>query len=172
MKALYDLKEILEDEVKSMTKKGDITPQELENAYKITDILKDIETIKAMKEAGEQGQYSRAYDYARDGGSYDGGYSQRMYYDNQGMNSRDYSQARRGRDGDGDGKYSEDNSYARDRDAMGRYTSRDGGSYGSYDYSRHDNKEQMIAKLNQMMQSAGSDKEREAIRQCISKLEG
>ena len=40
MKALYDLKEILEDEVKNMTKKGDITPQELENAYKIADILK------------------------------------------------------------------------------------------------------------------------------------
>lgn len=167
MKSLYDLKEILEDEVKNMTKKGDITPQELENAYKITDILKDIETIKAMQEAGEQGQYSRAYDYARDGGSYDGNYSQRMYYDG---NSMDYSQARRGRDGDGDGRYSEDGSYRRGRDAMGRYTSRDGGSYD--DYSRHDNKEQMMAKLRQMMQSAGSEKEREAIRQCISKLEG
>lgn len=168
MKALYDLKEILEDEVKNITKKGDITPQELEHAYKIADILKDIETIKAMKEAGEQGKYSQAYDYARDGGSYDGGYSQRMYPMYFDGNSMDYSQARRGRDGDGDGRYSEDNSYRRGRDAMGRYTSRDG---GSYEYSRHGEKEHMIENLNKMMQSAGSEKEREAIRQCISKLE-
>ena len=51
--------------------------------------------------------------------------------------------ARRGRDGDGDGRYSEDGSYRRGRDAMGRYTSRDG-------YSRHDDKEQMLQKINQM----------------------
>ena len=158
MKALYDLKEILEDEVKNMTKKGDITPQELEHAYKITDILKDIETIKAMKEASESEKYS--YEYSRDGSSYNDGYSQRY--------SMDYSQARRGRDGDSDGRYSEDNSYYRGRDARGRYTSRDGGSYD--DYSRHSEKERMIEKLETMMKSTQSDKEKDAIRQCIDKL--
>lgn len=158
MKALYDLKEILEDEVKNMTKKGDITPQELENAYKITDILKDIETIKAMKEAGQNGEYSRAYDYARDGGSYDGGYSQRMYYDDNSMgNSMNYSQARRGRDGDGDGRYSEDGSYRTGR---------------SYEYARHSEKEKMINQLNNMMMNAQlSDKEKETVRQCIKQLD-
>ena len=157
MKALYELKEILEDEVKNMTKKGDITPQELENAYKITDILKDIETIKAMKEAGEQGQYSRAYDYARDGGSYDGNYSQRMYYDggnsmNSYNNSMNYSQARRGRDGDGDGRYSEDNSFRR--------------------YSRHSEKDKMIDQLNNLMMNAQlSDREKAMVKDCISQLD-
>ena len=155
MKALYDLKEILEDEIKQMTKKGDITPQELENAYKATDIIKDIETIKAMKEAGEQGMYSQAYDYARDGGSYDGNYSQRMY---NSYNSYDNSYARRGRDGDGDGRYSEAGSYNR-------------GNYNSRDYSRHSEKEMMIDNLESMMKSAKSEKEREAIRQCIQKLD-
>ena len=165
MKALYDLKEILEDEIKQMTKKGDITPQELENAYKATDIIKDIETIKAMKEASEQGMYSQAYEYARDGGSYDGNYSQRMYPMYYDGNSMDYSQARRGRDGDGDGRYSEDNSYRRGRDAMGRYTSRD-------NYSRHSSKEKMLDQLNNlMMNTPMSDKEKDALRQCIDKID-
>lgn len=158
MKALYDLKEILEDEIKQMTKKGDITPQELENAYKATDIIKDIETIKAMKEASEQGMYSQAYEYARDGGSYDGNYSQRRYSMDNSYNSYDNSYARRGRDGDGDGRYSERGSYNRD-------------GYNSRDYSRHSEKEKMIGNLENMMNSAKSEKEREAIRQCIERLD-
>ena len=164
MKALHDLKEILEDEIKNMTKKGDITPQELENAYKITDILKDIETIKAMQEAGEYGEYSRAYEYSREGGSYDGGYSQRMYPMYYDEHSMDYSQARRGRDGDSDGRYSEDGSYRRGRDAMGRYASRD--------YSRHTEKEKMIDQLNNLMMNAQmSDREKAMVKDCISQLD-
>lgn len=54
------------------------------------------------------------------------------------------SHARRGRDGDGDGRYSEESSYRRGRNAMGRYTSRDGG------YSGHDDKEQMMRQIEEM----------------------
>ena len=53
------------------------------------------------------------------------------------------SNARRGRDGDGDGRYSEEGSYRRGRDAMGRYTSRDG-------YSGHEEKEQMMRQIEEM----------------------
>lgn len=71
------------------------------------------------------------------------GQSNRMYpgyyYDEPGM-----SNARRGRDGDGDGRYSEDSSYRRGRDAMGRYTSREGG------YSGHEEKEQMMRQIEEM----------------------
>ena len=129
MNELYDLCENLKDEIKELNKKGDISPTELERAYKAVDIIKDIKTIEAMEDAG--------YSNAR-GNSYDG-QSNRMYpsyyYDEPGM-----SNARRGRDGDGDGRYSE----ARGRDAMGRYTSRDEG------YSRHDEKEQMMKQIEQM----------------------
>ena len=76
-----------------------------------------------------------------DGRSYDGS------YDNMNRDGGQ-SQARAGRDGDGDGRYSEggsyDNSYRRGRDAMGRYTSRDGG------YSGHEDKEQMKRQIQEM----------------------
>jgi hypothetical protein len=131
MNELYDLCDNLKDEIKELNKKGDISPTELDRAYKAIDIIKDIKTIEAMEDA------SYSYDYSRDEysrrGSYDGSYNS---YD--GM-----SNARRGRDGDGDGRYSEDGSYRRGRDAMGRYTSRDG-------YSRHDEKEQMMRQIEQM----------------------
>jgi len=127
---LYDLCETLKDDIKELNKKGDISPTELERAYKAVDIIKDIKTIEAMEDSG----YSN--DYSRDG------QSNRMpyyYYDEPAT-----SHARRGRDGDGDGRYSEDSSYRRGRDAMGRYTSRDGG------YSGHEEKEQMMRQIEEM----------------------
>ena len=139
MRVLEDMCEILEDELKEITKKGDISPTELDSVYKSVDILKDIETIKAMKGGG----YSNE-SYARDGrsyNSYDGSYGS---YDGNSMNSYrggdGMSGARRGRDGDGDGHYSE----RRGRDAMGRYTSRDDG------YSRHNETEQLRKELMEM----------------------
>ena len=129
MDELYDLCDNLKDEIKELTKKGDISPTELDRAYKAVDIIKDVKTIEAMQDAGS---------------SYEGGQSNRMpypyyYYDEPGV-----SNARRGRDGDGDGRYSEDGSYRRGRDAMGRYTSRDGG------YSGHEEKEQMMRQIEEM----------------------
>ena len=54
--------------------------------------------------------------------------------------------------------YDDGSSYARRRDSMGRY-SRDGG------------KEDMSEKLREMMGDAKNEKEREAIRRCMSELE-
>lgn len=216
MKALEDLKEVMEDTVKKLGKKTDITPQELEYAYKAIDILKDIETIKAMKEAGGEGEYSQRggmsrnsynsyegqsnrgnsyapiwnqdmgmgmmhpYSMASYRGSYDGMSNRGSYEGNSNDGSYDNmsyagnsmnSYARRGRDGDGDGRYSEDGSYdysgRRGRDARGRYTSRD----GSYDYSRHSEKELMIEKLETMADVTTDSKTKRAIEQCITKLE-
>ena len=83
--------------------------------------------------------------------------------------------------------YDDGTSYARGRnakrDSMGRYSSegehhRDGMSYGRGGnmgghggYSREGAKEHMIEKMEAMMEEAESPKEREAIRQCIHKLE-
>lgn len=128
MNELYDLCENLKDEIKELNKKGDISPTELERAYKAVDIIKDIKTIEAMEEAG--GSYD---DYSNDR------YSRRMYRDGsynayEGGNARDYS---------------EDGSYRRGRDGMGRYTSRDGGSRDG-GYSGHEEKEQMMRQIEQM----------------------
>lgn len=191
MKVMNDLYEILEDELKKIAKKADITPQELENAYKAVDIMKDIETIKAMKEAGGEGEYSQrggrgsynSYDGMSNRGFYDGNMSNRGSYGpvwNQDMmphsmnmsNNGSYD-GRAGRDADSDGRYSEDGSYdnysnARGRDARGRFTSRD----GSYDgYSRHSEKERMIDKLETMADVTADPKTKRTIEQCIDKLE-
>ena len=176
MKALEDLCEVLEGQIKKISMKGDaISPQELDNAYKAVDIIKDIETINAMKDAKEeqmQGGYSgKDYSYGSmrrpyfhmypSRGSYEGSYDS---YDGSYDMSRDsyeqggQSNARRGRDGDGDGRYSEDYSGRRGRDARtGRYVSRDGGSYEgvSYEgYSGHNEqqKEQMKRQIQEMQQ--------------------
>lgn len=121
--ALYDICEMLEDEMKEIVKKGDISPTELEHVYRAVDIIKDIKTIEAM----EDGAYSNDGGSSNRGGSYRGSYNS---YEGGGSNDR--------------GGYSEEGSYRRGRDAMGRYTSRDSG------YSRGDDKEQMLKHIEQM----------------------
>lgn len=66
--------------------------------------------------------------------------------------------------------YNRGNSYARrKRDSMGRY-SRDGRG-GRGGYSRHDAKEAMMEQMEMLMDQAGSEREREAIRRCMGQLE-
>lgn len=84
-KLFEDLTEMLQDQMKKIAKKSDITPQELDNVYKAIDVMKDIETIKAMQEAGEESS----------------GYSQ------EGYSQEGYSN-RRGVKGTGRGRYSND----------------------------------------------------------------
>lgn len=141
MRALKELKEMLEDDVRKITKKGDITPDELNSVYKAVDIIKDVETIIAMREHG---------DYSQDGsyGSYNSynNMSNRASYNSYDGSYNSY--ARRGRDGDNDGRYNE---------------SRD-------NYSRHTDREQMIQKLEQMMQTAQNEEQKKAIRRCIEEM--
>lgn len=80
MKALYELKELLCDQIEEIVEKHDITPTELDHVYKVVDVIKDIDTIEAMQEYGDD--YSE--DYPR--------YSYRR--------GRYYRDGRRGRDGD------------------------------------------------------------------------
>ena len=120
MEILYELKDLLCEELDKINKKHDIgNMAELEVAYKAVDIIKDISTIEAMEEYGDE-----------------------------------YS-------------YDDDMSYARNRDSMGRYSSRrgrrsyDGGNYSnrrSYNdgmqmdrgYSGAESKEEMMRKIDEM----------------------
>ena len=152
MRVLYDIQDMLEDELKSMSKKEEISSTDLDNIYKMVDVCKDITTIEAMKKAEQEG-YSR--DYARD---YSRGYSED--YANAYGSYRTSYDGRRGRDADNDGRYSEDGSYRRGRDSMGRYT-RDGG------YSSHDG---AIEHMEEMMRNARNEDEREAYRKAIEQM--
>lgn len=100
MKVLYELCDVLEEELEDIVKSAranGMSPDELANAYKAVDIVKDITTINAMKEAERDG-------YSRDG------YSNRMmpYYASY---DDEYSTARgRGANAmrDSRGRYSRD----------------------------------------------------------------
>ena len=156
---MHKIKEKLMEElheVESKLKKagdGKLSAGDLEYIHKLTDTIKNIDKIEMLEEDGGHSQ----------GG---GNWMARGMY---GGNSYDEG----------------GNSYARrKRDSMGRY-SRDGGNYSEEGgdgyserkhyvrghYSRGDAKEHMIDKMEEMMEMAGSEKEREAIRQCISKIE-
>lgn len=64
-------------------------------------------------------------------------------------------------------RYGRGASYARKRDNMGRY-SRESYRRG---YSRDDAREHMIDQIEDMMQNASTDKEREALRKCMTVLQ-
>ena len=72
MNELYDLCDNLMDEIRDLTKKGDISPTELDRAFKAVDIIKDIKTIEAMEDSGySYDEYSRK-SYAAEGTSHRG----------------------------------------------------------------------------------------------------
>ena len=118
---------MLKKELKDIIKQGELSAGSLDIIDKLTHSLKSLETIIAM-----EGYSKDSYD------SYN-------------------SYARRGRDGDSDGRYSE---YSYDR-----------GSYdNSYRYSRDGAKNAMVKQLEHMMNDSVSENERLAIMDCINKI--
>ena len=101
MKELYDLKDLLCEELKQYGKKGDLTAGSLDVVDKLSHALKSVETIIAMEEADDS--YSERY-----GGPY--------YYRN--MRGSSYARGRRGTARrDSMGRYSRDD-YSMDNDEM------------------------------------------------------
>lgn len=145
MKELYEY----EEKAKKMNG-GKLSAGDLETLHKLTDTVKNIDKIEMLE---EDGGYSEDGAYMGEGRIYGTSYAR-----GRGRNAR--------------------------RDSMGRY-SREGGMYydggssyarggmrdGRMGYSRDSAKEHMIEKMEDMMEEAESPKEREAIRQCIMKIE-
>ena len=137
MDALYELKMVLEDQIGDMARKKDLTPTMLDSLDKMVDIVKDIETICAMK------------DY-----SYDDGYSGRYprWMTSYGMGDISYDVAP---------QYS----YRRGRDMnTGRYVSRD---MPHYYMDGRNMKEDLKMDLRRMMDNAKTEKERIAIQNLL-----
>ena len=154
MHYMHDLKDLLcaelEDFAEKGKKSGKMSMGDLETVHKLTDTVKNIMKIDALKEeAGysEDGHYmgeGRIYGTSYDDGMHrEGGYS--------------YARGRR---------------YAK-RDSMGRYSRDDGmmhrgGMRGGY--SRDDGKHYMMEQLEEMMEEAEKPAEKEALRRCMDAL--
>lgn len=63
MKTLYDLKDMLCEELDEIGKKGEMSAGDLETVHKLTDTIKNIDKIVMLEDDG----YSRDEDYSRDG---------------------------------------------------------------------------------------------------------
>ena len=120
MKTLYDLKDMLCNELDEIGKKGEMSAGDLETVHKLTDTIKNIDKITMLEEGG----YSRDEDYS--------------------ANMR--------------GNYGRGSSYARR-----------GSHYVRGHYSRDDERDSLMRKLEEMMRSTdGYD--RETIQRCIDEL--
>lgn len=111
---MHKLRENAERELQEIAEKG-LSPSNLDNAYKLTEIVKGIDKIEMMKEGG----YSQARGgYSREGGNsnYGGGNSN---YSREGGGNSNYSQGRDySRDGysqeGGNSNYSREGGYSRE----------------------------------------------------------
>ncbi len=105
---MHKLRENAEKELKAIEEKG-LTSSNLDNAYKLVEIMKGVDKIEMMQDGGEYSRdgYSRDMeDYSRERG----GYSRNGYYSREGNYSNDYDNG---------------NSYRRGRSATtGRYVHR------------------------------------------------
>ena len=153
MHEFYELKEMLMEEVKKITKEGKLTAGSLDTIDKLLNSIKNACKIIMYDEYSDEGEYSQedGYSNARGRGrnarrdsmgrySSDGGYSRESGYSNDGGNS-----------------------YARGR--SGRDYSRRGG------YSYHDDKEEKVEMLRGMMQEVSTDEERRTLQKIIRKME-
>ena len=168
MKTYDNLHDMLEKEVMEIEKKGQLDPQGLDNLYKLTTTLKNVD--KCM-EYEQQGGASNGRSYGNgisNNGSYNRSYesmeSMRMmpWAYNEGM-----SNARRGRDGDGDGRYNESRDNFRSNTSGGLSNQ----SGRSYEYSRDNSRKKMIQKLETLMDDTMSENERQAIMDCINRIQ-
>ena len=143
MKSLHELKDMLCEELEKIAEKGELSAGTLETVHKLTDTIKNIDKIEMLEDDGysEDGGWEARGSYGR-GGSYERGGSR--------MGGRSY---------DG-GSYNNGGSYAN----RGKH-------YVRGHYSRDDGRQYMMEQLEEMMHSAGNEKERSAIRRCMEQLE-
>ncbi len=139
---MHKLRENAEKELKMIEEKG-ISSSNIDNAYKLTEIIKGIDKIEMMQDGGEysRDRYSRdREDYSRDGRGYsrDGDYS------------RD--------------DYENGNSYRRGRSrTTGRYVSRDSGSSLAGDNDRMEKYREMKREYSQARDNGSKNRMLDAL---------
>ena len=140
MKALYDLKNMLCEELEKIAKKRELTAGSLETVHKLTDTIKNIDKILMLEDEDE-------------------GYSERgRRRDSMGRYSRDdgmdYSRGRGG-NWDAQGSYG-GHSY----DEGGSSYANRGQHYVRGHYSRDDGKDRMMHTFGELMEDANPEQRR------------
>ena len=163
-KTMEHLKETLEDEIKKITKKGDITPAELESVQKA---VCTIEMIEKMERGGQsEGMMTDGYS------GRNMSYRHMPAYGSYGDEYGDHSGRRYYHDSYGHDEYYHGDSYRRGRSPVtGRYISR-GEDHMSYHdgYSGHSITDRMVARLEDMMDEARTEHEKQTVSQWIDRL--
>lgn len=100
---MHKLRENAEKELKAIEEKG-LTSSNLDNAYKLVEIMKGVDKIEMMQDSGEYSRdgYSRDMeDYSRERGGYsrNGDYSRDGNYSNDYDNGNSYRRGRNQRNG-------------------------------------------------------------------------
>lgn len=126
MDYMYELKDMLCEELEHIAEKGELTAGSLETIDKLTHSIKSLATIIAMDES----EYS---------------------YDDMGGTSN---------------RYYRGNSYAR----RGRYSRANRGGYSRRRYSRDDEMDKMVEKLEKMMEQTDDQNAKNAIQQAIEMM--
>ena len=146
-KEMYDLREMLVDELNKLTKKGELTAGSLDTVDKLTHSIKSIDTICAMEDAGNYSYGDMSYNSYNDNMSYARG---------RGSNARRDSM---GRYASNDGSYK----------GYSRYSMNN--SYDNRGYSNH-NKQELVEELRELMNETTDSKSRMAIQNAIQQMEG
>lgn len=146
MHDIYQLKEMLMDELKEFGKKGELTAGSLETVDKLSHSIKNLCKIIEDMEMDEE------YSMAGEGGSGNGSYM-------RGGNS--YARGGRGGGSYRGGSYARGRGRSARRDSMGRYSSEG--------YSRA--AEDMIEQLRDMVNEAPDEQTRMEIQKLMQKLE-
>lgn len=143
MNELHRTEELLQKGLKEINNKGELNNASLDILGKTLDAVKDLCEIKEKENPS---------------------YGRRGMWEADGSYGRMYNAGRRGRDGDGDGRYYEGRGYdGYGNNSGGNY----GNNYGNNSYGNQD----IIENLRRDMQNASSEQEREYIRNMIRKYE-
>ena len=152
-KAMYELREMLNDELTKISKSGDLTASKLDLVDKLTHSIKSIDTICAMEEYSDD--YEDGYSMNDGGNSYARGRGRNARRDSMGRYSRE-----------GGNSYRGGNSYEGGSSYRGR------GGYSRRDYSREDGaKEDAMQKLHELMNETSDSRVRMAIQKAMDEMQ-
>lgn len=154
MQSLEMLEDLIGKMLDEVVQRGDISPQEMCTVKEAVESLGEIEEYKMMVYGG--------------GEDYD-----RFSYGYNSYGNESYANANRGGGGSnyggGSNSYGSGNSYARSRNRLGQYTSREGQSRrNSSMMSGHSIKDRAKARLEDMMDEAKTDYERQELMEMIN----
>lgn len=145
MKTYEELKDMLCKELDEIAERGELSAGSLDTVHKLTDTIKNIGKIEMLEDIDDYGDYSND----------DGMEADRMY-----NNGNSYARGGRRR-----GTHYVRGHYSRDDGTDGGYSRRRGG------YSRDDGKAYMMEQLDDMIDNASTEREREALRNCKTKIQ-